>query len=688
MGQTSERDDYDIFISHAGPDKEQAIAICESLESHGLRCWIAPRDVYSGNSYLEEILDGVSKSKSLLLLLSSNTENAEYVINEVERAKSYRRKIFTIRLEDVEIPRSLELILSAQQWIDYWSLDYKERLQQIIHYSKHTGQPPKGITKTSLFTKLSRWITKNLLVLSILAILIFFLALFFSNRSTHPEMPKAYENIQEISQEDFRITTKYGKHSLPSSFKLTPVGSGILSNREMPYEQFYFNLEFDNETKLRKLATLMNASFNIPDNSVLPKSVLVVLEDLEGNKSEAMQFSLLGLAEEAITDNNNKTQAIISDLKKINNLQCYPFKSMDKGFSVCSPKGSIGTLKWPAVKQAVKRISYGEHQDKLINYIDIPSMKTSGDIVFNIDNYEQFRFLAPMTRETLYYQYEFVDGTKSNIGNIHLSSSHLDLAFSANANNSSATSVFFKPDLNHFGVSLVVFSDPSIKQVLMQIDRGVLTELESEHGWFYASNISNEQLSDNNYNIELRFVDEHNRQKSFTYRLPLLDLKSQQTLLGLKQDPKRVIGCTSRSCNFLWLNSKQEVIDQIDDIFIGFAADDMQSISTGNLAKLSSQAEAKREDLKSAEEKRIASSTESNSSMSWGTPVNSSSAPSLIERLSEPLVMEVKETWKQRENVRNPVILSYSFAISPIFLKLKYSDGTFSEVIVYRPELE
>jgi len=39
----------DVFISYATPDKALADALCQHLEEHGLRCWIAPRDVLPGS---------------------------------------------------------------------------------------------------------------------------------------------------------------------------------------------------------------------------------------------------------------------------------------------------------------------------------------------------------------------------------------------------------------------------------------------------------------------------------------------------------------------------------------------------------------------------------------------------------------------------------------------------------------
>ena len=39
---------HDVFVSYASGDKTVADSVCATLESHGVRCWMAPRDVLAG----------------------------------------------------------------------------------------------------------------------------------------------------------------------------------------------------------------------------------------------------------------------------------------------------------------------------------------------------------------------------------------------------------------------------------------------------------------------------------------------------------------------------------------------------------------------------------------------------------------------------------------------------------------
>ena len=37
-----------IYLSYASQDAEKKNAVCKSLESHGISCWMAPRNVQAG----------------------------------------------------------------------------------------------------------------------------------------------------------------------------------------------------------------------------------------------------------------------------------------------------------------------------------------------------------------------------------------------------------------------------------------------------------------------------------------------------------------------------------------------------------------------------------------------------------------------------------------------------------------
>jgi hypothetical protein len=116
--QPGKSGDFAAFISHAKPDQKRAQEIAASLEQRGLKCWIAPRDVRPGQSYGDEIIRGIERSRCFILILSKASNDSPFVAREVERAVSKRKPIFPIRVEDVVPSSALELFISSTQWID------------------------------------------------------------------------------------------------------------------------------------------------------------------------------------------------------------------------------------------------------------------------------------------------------------------------------------------------------------------------------------------------------------------------------------------------------------------------------------------------------------------------------------------------------------------------------------------
>jgi len=88
----------DVFISYASQDKSVADAVCEALESAGVACWIAPRDVIPGELYAESIVHAIDSAKVIVLVLSKNGAASQHVLREVERASSKRHPVVSFRM--------------------------------------------------------------------------------------------------------------------------------------------------------------------------------------------------------------------------------------------------------------------------------------------------------------------------------------------------------------------------------------------------------------------------------------------------------------------------------------------------------------------------------------------------------------------------------------------------------------
>ena len=108
----------DAFVSYATPDRAITMALVEDLESRGLKCWVAPRDVQGGSKYAEVILKALSESKVFLLVFSENSNNSEHVQREVERALNASKTIVPVRIADVLPSGAMDYYLATLHWID------------------------------------------------------------------------------------------------------------------------------------------------------------------------------------------------------------------------------------------------------------------------------------------------------------------------------------------------------------------------------------------------------------------------------------------------------------------------------------------------------------------------------------------------------------------------------------------
>lgn len=122
---------FDVFISYASKDKVVADAVCARLESAGIRCWIAPRDIVAGRSYGEAIIEAIHVTKVMVLVFSSNANASGHIPKEVERAVSSGLAVLPFRIEDVSPGKSLDYFIGSVHWLDAMSPPMEKHLDDL-----------------------------------------------------------------------------------------------------------------------------------------------------------------------------------------------------------------------------------------------------------------------------------------------------------------------------------------------------------------------------------------------------------------------------------------------------------------------------------------------------------------------------------------------------------------------------
>lgn len=124
---------HDVFISYSNLDKNIADAICSSLEVKKIRCWIAPRDILSGQSWPEAIANAIPKSKVMVLIYSANSVNSQEVLKELTIAMSSGVKVIPFRIEQVPLQGSWKYHLINTHWLDAINPPTELQIKDLIY---------------------------------------------------------------------------------------------------------------------------------------------------------------------------------------------------------------------------------------------------------------------------------------------------------------------------------------------------------------------------------------------------------------------------------------------------------------------------------------------------------------------------------------------------------------------------
>ena len=135
---------HTVFICHASEDRDIAVDLVTGLESRGVSCWIAPRDIAVGAQYAQAIVAGISGARALVLVFSESANRSPHVAREVERAVSRGMPIIPVRLGEVEPTSALEYYISDAQWLDVTPTTLDDDIEQLARAVGEKGGETAG----------------------------------------------------------------------------------------------------------------------------------------------------------------------------------------------------------------------------------------------------------------------------------------------------------------------------------------------------------------------------------------------------------------------------------------------------------------------------------------------------------------------------------------------------------------
>ena len=125
-----------IFISYAHKDSTVVFRLVEQLNERGYRIWY-DEGIEPGSEWPEYIANHLLGAEMVLSVLTPNAVNSVNCRREINFALSRNKPVLTIYMEDIELPVGLELQLSSQQSVLYYTYDSEERFLDKIETCQH-----------------------------------------------------------------------------------------------------------------------------------------------------------------------------------------------------------------------------------------------------------------------------------------------------------------------------------------------------------------------------------------------------------------------------------------------------------------------------------------------------------------------------------------------------------------------
>lgn len=118
--------DFELFLSYSRKDLEQVKVIKDELEqATGINCWMDLDGIESGEQFVNVIISAISRSDTLLFMMSEASMKSEWALDELDFAKRKRKRIVLVAIDDVEMTDKFYF-----HYHKYDIINWKDRIQR------------------------------------------------------------------------------------------------------------------------------------------------------------------------------------------------------------------------------------------------------------------------------------------------------------------------------------------------------------------------------------------------------------------------------------------------------------------------------------------------------------------------------------------------------------------------------
>lgn len=124
----------EVFISYSSKNGDVANQVVAHLEQHGIRCWIAPRNVTPGKEWVPAIQEALREAKVFVLIYTAESNASRQVMNEVALAFNAEKITVPLCLTNEEMNDELKYYLTRVHWLNAVSTPMEESLNELLKY--------------------------------------------------------------------------------------------------------------------------------------------------------------------------------------------------------------------------------------------------------------------------------------------------------------------------------------------------------------------------------------------------------------------------------------------------------------------------------------------------------------------------------------------------------------------------
>jgi len=223
---------HSLFISYSTKDQTTANALCSALESAGIRCWMAPRNIAPGAIWSESIIEAIQQASIFLVVMSPYSNQSDDVLRELQQAASAKKAIIPFVIAEFQISNKMRYFTDNVQHLKGSPVPAPLELEQIVQrvrelspHAQATEAAPVSSTQAPELAKGKRrlwpWLAAAVIVIALGA------AVLYAMQDRSPESAGPLSSAMS------------GPQASPSQAEALPeAGQGPLSPQQS-MEQFF-----------------------------------------------------------------------------------------------------------------------------------------------------------------------------------------------------------------------------------------------------------------------------------------------------------------------------------------------------------------------------------------------------------------------------------------------------------------